>query len=288
MIEADIEGRRRELGGGFAVRRVLPSGLKQMVGPFIFFDHMGPVELGPGEGMDVRPHPHINLATVTYLFHGEILHRDSLGSEQLIRPGEVNWMTAGRGIVHSERSPAAERKSGARVHGLQLWVALPKEHEEVEPAFAHTPSKEIPTHEQDGVRMKIIAGSAYGTTSPVRVLSSLFYVDAELDRGAELRLPEAHEQRAVYLVEGALESDGKIQQPGTMRVFAPGAASIQALQPSRIMILGGAPLDGERHIWWNFVSSSVERLEAAKKAWLEERFPLIPGDSAERIPLPNP
>lgn len=286
MIEAEIEGRRRELGGGFAVRRVLPSAQKQMVGPFIFFDHMGPVALAAGEGLDVRPHPHINLATVTYLFHGEILHRDSLGSEQLIRPGEVNWMTAGRGIVHSERSPAAERKSGARVHGLQLWVALPEEHEEIEPAFEHTPSKDIPAYERDGVKMRIIAGSAYGTRSPVRVLSPLFYVDAELERGAELRLPDEHEERAIYLVEGALESDGRAQQPGTMRVFERGIETVKALEPSRIMILGGAPL-GERHIWWNFVSSSAERLERAKKDWAEERFPLIPGDSAERIPLPT-
>lgn len=286
MIAADIEGRRRELGGGFTVRRVLPSSKKQMVGPFIFFDHMGPVILEPGEGMDVRPHPHINLATVTYLFEGEILHRDSLGSEQLIRPGEVNWMTAGRGIAHSERSPAAERKSGARVHGLQLWVALPEEHEEVEPAFAHTPSADIPQLERGGAQLRVIAGSAYGERSPVKVLSSLFYVDARLPRGTTLALPPEHEERAIYLVEGALESDGQAQAAGTMRVFAPGEESVRASEDSRIMILGGAPL-GERHIWWNFVSSSLERLERAKKDWAEERFPLIPGDSSERIPLPS-
>jgi len=287
-VELDIEARTRDLGGGFTVRRLLPSAARRMVGPFIFFDHMGPVQLDPGQGLDVRPHPHINLATVTYLFDGEILHRDSLGSEQPIRPGAVNWMTAGRGIVHSERSPAAARKSGVHVHGLQLWVALPTADEEVEPSFQHHAADAIPVLVRDGARLRVVAGSAYGATSPVQVRSPLFYVDAQLERGAALMLPDEYVGRALYVVSGTIGSDGHAHGAGAMLVFRQGlAACITALEAARVMVLGGAPLDGERHIWWNFVSSSRERIERAKDDWRERRFPTVPGDEVEFIPLPE-
>jgi redox-sensitive bicupin YhaK (pirin superfamily) len=286
-VELEIEGRTRDLGGGFAVRRLLPSAARRMVGPFIFLDHMGPVQLAPGQGLDVRPHPHINLATVTYLFDGEILHRDSLGSEQPIRPGAVNWMTAGRGIVHSERSPALPRKTGARVHGLQLWVALPKTAEEVEPTFHHHAAGDIPAVEWKAARLRVVAGSAYGATSPVKVLSPLFYVEAQLDRGAELGVPDGFTGRAAYVVEGSIACDGHVHRTSTMLVFRAGAAaSLTALEPTRVMLLGGASLDGERYIEWNFVSSSKERIERAKDDWRSGRFPRVPGDEVEFIPLP--
>ena len=218
-VELAIAARTRDLGGGFTVRRVLPSAARRMVGPFIFVDHMGPVALPAGGGLDVRPHPHLHLATVTWLFEGEILHRDSLGSEQPIRPGAVNWMHAGRGIVHSERSPAAERKSGARAHGMQLWVALPTAREESDPWFRHYPAESLPALELPGARATLVAGTAYGARSPVEVASPLFYVEARLERGAELALPEEHEQRAAYVVAGAVEADGEARAPGTMVVF---------------------------------------------------------------------
>ncbi len=286
-VELDIEARTRDLGNGFTVRRLLPSAARRMVGPFIFFDHMGPVQLASGQGLDVRPHPHINLATVTYLFDGEILHRDSLGSEQPIRPGAVNWMTAGRGVVHSERSPAVVRKTGARVHGLQLWVALPKSAEEVEPSFRHHGAGDIPAVERKGARLRIVAGSAFGVTSPVPVLSPLFYVEAQLDRGAELALPDGFSGRAAYVVEGSIACEGQTHGTSAMLVFRNGAAaSLTALEPARVMLLGGEPLDGERYIEWNFVSSSKERIERAKDDWRSGRFPRVPGDDVEFIPLP--
>jgi redox-sensitive bicupin YhaK (pirin superfamily) len=287
-VELDIDARTRDLGDGFTVRRLLPSAARRLVGPFIFVDHLGPVHLRPGGGLDVRPHPHINLATVTFLFEGEILHRDSLGSEQPIRPGAVNWMTAGRGIVHSERSPVAERKRGPRVHGMQLWVALPKAEEEVAPSFQHHPAVSIPSVERPGARLRVVAGSAYGATSPVAVLSPLFYVEAQLERGATLPLPDEHRGRAAYVVSGAISVDGKAHGEGTMLVFKEGVpARLQALDAARVMLLGGAPLDGERHIWWNFVSSSTERIERAKDDWRHGRFPKVPGDETEFIPLPD-
>jgi redox-sensitive bicupin YhaK (pirin superfamily) len=286
-VDLEIEGRPRDLGGGFTVRRLLPSIARRMVGPFIFFDEMGPVRLDPGAGLDVRPHPHINLATVTYLFEGEILHRDSLGTEQPIRPGAVNWMTAGRGIVHSERSPAAERKTGPRLHGLQLWVALPNAQEEVEPSFQHHRADAIPDVAEPGVRMRVVAGAAYGERSPVSVLSPLFYVEARLERGARLTLPDEHAQRAAYVVSGAISSDGRVCRPGAMVVFRERAhACIEAVEPTVVMLLGGAALDGERHVWWNFVSSSPERIERAKDDWRNRRFATVPGDDTEYIPLP--
>ncbi len=287
-VELDIAGRARDLGEGFTVRRVLPSPLRRLVGPFVFFDHMGPVHLPSGGGMDVRPHPHIGVATVTYLFEGEILHRDSVGSEQLITPGGVNWMTAGRGIVHSERSPAAGRKSGASIHGLQLWIALPKEHEEIAPSFEHHDERDIPRVERPGARMRVVAGSAYETRSPVHVHSDMFYVDVELEAGATLDLPEEYAERAMYVVDGTVVADGTRRDPGTMSVFRSGApARVSAAQRARVMLLGGAPLEGERHIFWNFVSSRKERIEEAKTAWEERRFASVPGDDQEYIPLPD-
>jgi redox-sensitive bicupin YhaK (pirin superfamily) len=287
-VELLIASRTRDLGGGFSVRRLLPSPARRMVGPFIFVDHMGPVQMARGAGLDVRPHPHIHLATVTYLFVGEILHRDSLGSEQLIRPGAVNWMTAGRGIVHSERSPAAARAAGVRVHGMQLWVALPTADEEIEPSFQHHPAAAIPAIERRGVQLRVIAGSAFGVTSPVRVRSSMMYVEAQLERGAELALPDEHRERAVYVVEGMLSCDGTPRGPGNMLVMRPGTAvRVGALETSRAMLIGGEALDGERHIWWNFVSSSRERIERAQEDWRSGRFPKVPGDEEEFIPLPE-
>jgi redox-sensitive bicupin YhaK (pirin superfamily) len=282
-----LRGRDRDLGGGVTVRRLLPASALRMVGPFIFLDHFGPVQLAPGQGLDVRPHPHINLATVTYLFEGEIMHRDSLGSQAPIRPGAINWMTAGRGIVHSERSPAAARAAGARMHGLQLWVGLPSALEEVEPSFHHQPADTIPARELPGVRLRVLAGTAYGVTSPVPVLSPLFYVEALLEAGATLALPEGHAEHAIYVVEGAVAIDGATHAAATL--IAAGARSngqVTATEGSRIMLLGGAPLDGERHIWWNFASSSAERIERAKEDWRLGRFPRVPGDEIEFIPLP--
>ena len=285
-----IRARRRDLGDGFVVRRVLPSPQLRMVGPFAFVDHMGPVELEPGHGLDVRPHPHIGLSTVTFLFDGELVHRDSLGVEQAIRPGDVNWMTAGRGIVHSERSSAAQRKSGARVHGMQLWVALPSAVEETEPSFQHHAAATIPSLEWPGVRLRVLAGAAYGAESPVAVQSPLFYVEAQLEAGATLALPDAAE-RAAYVVSGALSVGGTPQATGDMVVFADGEAAgeaqLRAHTPSRVMLLGGAPLDGPRHIWWNFVSSSEARIQAAARAWRAREFPVVPGDDQDFIPLPD-
>jgi redox-sensitive bicupin YhaK (pirin superfamily) len=287
-LELEIDARQRDLGDGFMVRRLLPSVARRMVGPFIFFDQMGPAQLEVGKGLDVRPHPHIHLSTVTYLFRGDILHRDSLGTEQLITPGAVNWMTAGRGIVHSERSPSAARAAGVAVHGLQLWVALPTAHEETAPSFQHVPARDLPELERPGARLKLIAGEAFGARAPVEVHSPLFYIDAELEGGATLEVPAEHEQRAVYVVSGAVSLDGKPHGTGAMLVLRPHvAARLTALEPARVMLLGGAPLDGERFMFWNFVSSSREKLEAAKLAWKERRFPTVPGDDVEFIPLPE-
>src|SRR5262245_12990684 len=213
-LELEIRARTRNLSDSSTVRRLLPSAARRMVGPFIFFDHIGPLETDPRTGLDVRPHPHINLATVTYLFEGEILHRDSIGSEQPIRPGAVNWMTAGRGIVHSERSPAIARKTGTRLHGLQLWVALPKAHEEVEPSFQHHTAEDIPSLEIQGARIRVVAGSAYGATSPVQLLSPLFYVEAHVEQRAQLLLPDEYLERAAYIVDGAISCDGAIHSAG--------------------------------------------------------------------------
>jgi redox-sensitive bicupin YhaK (pirin superfamily) len=286
QIDEILRAKPRDIGG-FSVRRVLPAWPRQMVGPFIFFDHMGPAALAPGEGLDVRPHPHIGLATVTYLFEGEILHRDSVGSVQPIRPGDVNWMTAGRGIVHSERTPPGLRAAGARVHGIQTWVALPRAHEDVPPAFAHHPAAALPVVALPGATVRVVAGTAFGVRSPVDVFSPTLYAAAELAPGARLALPPEHEERAVYLVDGAASVDGVALEPGAMAVLASGAdIEVRASAPSIVMLVGGAKMDGARFIWWNFVSSSRERIEQAKADWREDRFPSVPGET-ERIPLPE-
>jgi redox-sensitive bicupin YhaK (pirin superfamily) len=285
-IDVVIDAQARAIDG-IPVGRVLPSATRGLVGPFMFFDHFGPAELLPGAAVDVRPHPHINLATVTYLFEGEIVHRDSLGSDQTIRPGAVNWMTAGRGIVHSERTPQALRRGGSRLHGLQLWVALPKHVEEAEPTFRHYAAESLPNISHHGVKVRVLAGSAYGVTSPVETSSPLFYVDAFLPKGTRLELPQAHE-RAAYVVEGVVACDTERAGAGRMLVFTPGSApTLRAESNVRVALIGGAPMDGPRHIWWNFASSSKERIELAKRDWREGRFPRVPGDEEEFIPLPD-
>ncbi|HVK78814.1 MAG TPA: pirin family protein [Kofleriaceae bacterium] len=286
-VELVIEARTRDLGD-LIVGRVLPSPRRRLVGPFIFFDHMGPAELAPGRGLNVRPHPHINLATVTYLFEGEIMHRDSLGSAQVIRPGAINWMTAGRGIVHSERTDAELASRGSRVHGLQLWVALPTAHEETEPQFDHYPAESLPALTLGGAELRVLAGEAYGVRSPVRTLSRLFYVDVLADGEATVGVPDGYPERAAYVVAGAVRCGEARVERGTMLVLAPGRSIRLAAEPgTRLVLLGGEPLDGPRHIYWNFVSSSPERIERAKHDWKERRFPLVPGDEAEFIPLPD-
>ena len=282
-----IAPRTRDLGG-FSVRRLLPAGRQRMVGPFVFFDHMGPADFAPGGGIDVRPHPHINLATVTYLFEGEIFHRDSLGSAQAIRPGAINWMTAGRGIVHSERTPPEVRASSHRLHGLQIWVALPRAAEEVEPSFHHHPADSLPLVTEEGMRARVLVGSAFGVTAPVATASPLGYADLELAAGAAAPLALDMPERALYLVDGAIELGGTRFEAGQMVVLAPGDRELRAASaPARLVLFGGEPLDGPRHIEWNFVSSSQGRIEEAKRDWREGRFPLVPGDEIERIPLPD-
>ena len=287
MIESVIEQRRRDLGG-FEVGRVLPHPKRRTVGPFVFFDHMGPAhfEAGLDRSADVRPHPHIGLATVTYLFDGEIMHRDSVGSEQPIRAGEVNWMTAGRGITHSERFERARREGGA-VHGLQAWVALPERDEECEPAFAHHGAADLPTFQDDGVWGRLIAGEAFGAKAKVETRSPLFYVHWELADGARAELPADHAERAVYVAVGEAEVDGRRLVAGQMAVLAPGqAAVVRAAGPAVVMALGGEPL-GERHVEWNFVSSRRERIEQAKADWRAGRMKLPDLDHDEFIPLPG-
>jgi len=286
-IELVIRARPRDLGG-FAVRRVLPSGERRLVGPFIFWDHMGPASFAPEQGIDVRPHPHIGLATVTYLFDGEMVHKDTLGSDQAIQPGAVNWMTAGRGIAHSERSSPEARRQGVHLHGIQSWLALPLDHEETEPSFLHHPATAIPETSRAGVRLRVLAGAAYGLVSPARVFSPTFYVEAVLPAGAQISLPEEYEERAAYVVSGAIACDGQEFGEGDMLVVRPNVSPVvQARPPSRLMLLGGARIDGARHIWWNFVSSSKARIEQAKRDWTAGRFGKIPGDEVEFIPLPD-
>jgi redox-sensitive bicupin YhaK (pirin superfamily) len=282
-----IEPRLHDLGDGFVVRRVLPFRLRRQVGPFVFFDHFGPADFAAGRGMDVRPHPHIGLATVTYLYEGAIRHRDSLGSDQVIRPGDVNWMTAGRGIVHSERTPPEERAGGQRLHGVQTWLGLPLEGQDVEPDFHHHAAATLPEDERDGVRVRVIAGTAFGMESPVRVHSPTLYVDARFAAGARMMLPPEHAERAIYLIDGELSIDGNLLPPERMHVVAEGHdVELIAATPVRALICGGAPLDGERIIWWNFVASSRSRIERAKADWAAQRFGQVPGET-EFIPLPD-
>jgi len=285
-IETVVVPRSRDIGG-FAVRRALPSIERRMIGPFVFFDQMGPARFDAGQGLDVRPHPHIGLATVTYLFEGSILHRDSLGSVQEILPGEVNWMTAGRGIAHSERTGPAARSAGGPLAGIQSWVALPHGDEEVEPSFFHHGAAALPLIEGDGKRVRLLAGSLFGARSPVVTFSEMFYADAVLEPGARLPFAAAHEERGIYVVEGPIAIGGDSFEASQLLVLKPGEdITVEAPSGARIMLLGGEPLDGPRHIWWNFVSSSKERIEAAKADWKDGRFAKVPQES-EFIPLPE-
>jgi len=286
-IEKVIVPRSHDLGG-FQVRRALPAIGQRMVGPFIFFDQMGPVEFHLGEGLDVRPHPHIGLSTVTYLFDGEIMHRDSLGTALAIKPGAVNLMTAGRGIVHSERTGMEARATGPKLYGIQAWLALPKTHEEVAPEFKHHGAGELPRIVEGGKRISLIMGSAYGQTSPVQFPWEALYAEAVLSPGAILPLDPDYDERAVYVVSGKIDIAGEEFGAGQLLVFKPGdRISILAIDQSRVMLVGGEPMDGPRNIWWNFVSSSKERIEQAKHEWKTGRFDTVPGDESEFIPLPE-
>ena len=289
IVETVIDTRARDLVDGFKVRRALPSRQRRMVGPFIFLDQMGPELLREGRGLDVAPHPHIGLATVTYLFAGELLHRDSLGSVQPIRPGEVNWMTAGRGIAHSERTPQEMRAVGSDLFGIQSWVALPTQYEETDPTFVHHDASELPIVEDHGKRVRLICGSLYGARSPVRLLSDMFYAEVILEGDARLQVPIDYAERAAYVVEGSigLAPEGETFHAGQLIVFKPASEIIlNASGQARLMLLGGEPLEGRRHIWWNFVSSSPERIEQAKDDWKSGRFsPVV--DETEFIPLPE-
>jgi len=281
-----ITPRPSDLGDGFMVHRALPSMARRAVGPFVFLDEFGPVQMEPGRGMDVRPHPHIGLSTVTYLFEGEILHRDSLGSVAAIRPGEVNWMTAGRGIVHSERTPDDLRAITRRSHGLQLWAGLPAEHEEDAPSFSHTPAASIPSGEVGGAAVRVLIGSAFGLSSPVPTLSPTLYVDIALPAGASLTVPAVAEERALYGIDNAFTLDGEAVPPGVMVVLPEShEPRLQAEQGARVMMIGGAPL-GHRFMWWNFVSSRKERIVQAGDDWAAQRFERVPGET-EFIPLPQ-
>ena len=285
-IEQVIVPRARDLGG-FEVRRALPAAGRQMVGPFIFFDQMGPAEFRLENGIDVRPHPHIGLATVTYLFEGEIFHRDSLGSALAIRPGELNLMTAGRGIVHSERETTEARQTTRRLFGIQAWAALPKSHEEQAPTFSHHDSAELPRIAGEGKRVRVIMGSLYGASSPVDYPHPTFYAEAVLAPGAVLPLDPDYDERAVYIASGEIDIAGQTFEAGRLLTFRPGdRISILAMSNARLMLLGGDPMDGPRHIWWNFVSSSKDRIAAAKADWTARKFPFVPGDETEWIPAP--
>jgi redox-sensitive bicupin YhaK (pirin superfamily) len=284
----DLNGIKRELGDGFSVARVLPQTHQRTVGPFVFFDYFGPVTFPPGHGIDVRPHPHIGLATVTYLFEGSQVHRDSLGNVQEIVPGDVNWMTAGRGIVHSERTGPDVRARGHRMHGIQSWVGLPTKNEEDAPSFQHAAKELLPTRDENGVSLRVVTGKAYGLASPVRTPMEIFYVDAQMKNGSTLALPEEYEERGAMIVGGVIEAGGERHEDGAMILFDKGErAEIKAVGDARVMLLGGAPLDGPRHVWWNFVSSSRERIEKAKADWQAMRIGTIPGDDKEFIPLPD-
>ncbi len=286
-LDLVIVPRTRDLGDGFAVRRALPHGKRQMVGPFIFFDHFGPVQFVSGHGMDVRPHPHIGLATVTYLFDGSIMHRDSEGNIQEIQPGAMNLMTAGRGIAHSERTPDVQRATGQKMLGLQSWIALPTGREEIAPTFQHYDAASLPKVEDRGFSARVIAGSSFGVSSSVEMASPWFYVEVALDAGNSAPLDADHEERAIYIVDGEIEIAGDRFEGPRMLIFRPGdRITVRALRPSRMMLLGGAALEGPRYIWWNFVSSSRERIEQAKQDWKTGRFTPVP-DEAEFIPLPE-
>jgi redox-sensitive bicupin YhaK (pirin superfamily) len=285
-VELIIEPRPRDIGG-FEVLRLLPVAQRRSVGPFVFFDQMGPAHIAAEHGVDVRPHPHIGLATVTYLFQGEILHRDTLGSVQVIRPGDVNWMTAGSGIAHSERTPPEARKIGGPLFGIQSWVALPKAHEEAAPAFFHHGVATLPKIADKGKTVRVIAGTAFGARAPVATFSQTLYCDVLLKAGARIDVPLEHEERAIQPVTGKISVAGHVVEPGSMLVLrASEPVVIEALEDARLMLLGGERLDGPRTMWWNFVSSSKERIEQAQADWKAGRFGHVPGET-EFIPLPE-
>jgi redox-sensitive bicupin YhaK (pirin superfamily) len=285
-VELIIAPRPRDIGG-FEVRRLLPVAQRRSVGPFVFFDQMGPATLAAEHGVDVRPHPHIGLATVTYLFQGEIMHRDTLGSVQVIRPGDVNWMTAGSGIAHSERTPPETRTTGGPLFGIQSWVALPKAHEEADPAFFHHPARTLPKIDGEGKAVTIIAGTGFGRRAPVATFSETLYCDVVLKAGAKIEVPVEHEERAIQPVTGRISVAGHSVEPGSMLVLRAGEpVVVEALEDARLMLLGGERLDGPRHIWWNFVSSSQDRIEQAKADWKAGRFGQVPRET-EFIPLPE-
>ena len=282
-----IEPRARDLGDGFMVRRALPSIQRRSIGPFVFLDQMGPASFRSGGGLDVRPHPHIGLATVTYLFSGELLHQDSLGSRQLIRPAEVNWMIAGRGIAHSERTPIPARSQASSLSGIQAWVGLPQHEEESAPQFTHHEERSLPQLEHAGVQLRLIAGTLSGLHSPVETRSAMFYADARLQPGATLTLDREHVERAIYVYEGALEIERRPFTAGRLVVLRSGRpVPMLSRDGARLLLLGGAPLDGARHVWWNFVSSSPERIQRAAEQWRSGGFARVPGDD-EFIPLPD-
>jgi redox-sensitive bicupin YhaK (pirin superfamily) len=286
MIDLVIDAKKKDLGG-FEVGRILPFAQRRMVGPFVFLDHMGPALFDPGMGIDVRPHPHIGLSTLTYLFEGEIMHRDNLGVTQAIRPGEVNWMTAGRGIVHSERTDPTIRLHGGPMHGMQAWVALPREDEEVEPSFNHYEEADLPTYEQGGLWARLVAGSAYGAKAGVHTHSPLFYVHWEMQPGTKGAPPEGYAESAAYVAKGEVEIDGRRLHAGQMAVFETGARpTVTAVTHATVILLGGEPI-GPRIVWWNLVSSRPERIEEAKADWAAGRMALPPGDDTEFIPLPE-
>jgi redox-sensitive bicupin YhaK (pirin superfamily) len=286
-IKTVVVPRIADLGDGFTVRRALPSVQSRMVGSFVFFYHFGPAVFKSGAGLDVRPHPHIGLATVTYLFDGEIMHRDSLGTAAPILPGEVNWMTAGRGIVHSERTGPDRRATGDSLHGLQMWVALPAAQEEMAPAFAHHGVGEFPMVRDNGKSVRVVVGRAYGARSPVATTSDTLFADAHLKAGSTLPLDAEHEERAIYLLAGEVDIAGDRFEPGRLLVFSPGdRITIRGLTDAHLALFGGATMDGPRHIWWNFVSSRKDRIEQAKAEWTAGHFQKVPGDEIEFIPLP--
>jgi redox-sensitive bicupin YhaK (pirin superfamily) len=287
VIDLVYDARPRDLGG-VGVRRALPSAKCHSVGPFVFLDHIGPVELPVGRGIDVRPHPHIALATLTYLFAGDLVHRDSLGSVQTIVPGDVNWMSAGRGIVHSERTSPDSRATGSKLHGLQSWVALPKEAEESAPTFRHYPRATIPTVRHRDCELTVIAGHLFDQRSPVEVLTDTVYALVRLPSQGVFGPPRDVPERAIYVVEGTIETNGNDYAPGSLVVFhRDHEVALRAETDAQFIFLGGAPLDGPRHIWWNFVSSDPARIEQAKIDWKEQRFPKIPGDDRDLMPLPE-
>ncbi len=285
-VDMVILPRSRDLGG-FEVARVLPAIGRRMVGPFIFLDQIGPVTFTPGRGIDVRPHPHIGLSTVTYLFQGTILHRDSVGSVQPIEPGDVNWMTAGSGIAHSERTPPALRDKASPLFGIQSWVALPKDREETKPSFKHHPANSLPRLDLDGSRAHLIAGSLFGVSSPVEISSPLFYAEIHMPAGGRIPIPATYEERAIYLIEGRVELGGQAFETPGLLVLKPGSElRLTAVSAAHLLLLGGEPMDGPRFIWWNFVSSSEERIEQAKADWQAQRFDDVIGET-EFIPLPE-